>query len=211
MAATLTKISAARSEKSESISASRSISRRGRKDSLRHGRRERAGRQSHLHKADASWRRAGRRHQLRTAASGLSARIHRRSMVHRITIRELPETRRIRDGTNNRRQRRRGCKVGTIRRTIQNFAQAKRTASDDLKINSETSAGEAAYSPLPTGEVDARASGEGARIPPKALFLICLRPRPHLYLSEERSARFLSRRETFNASTPAMLIPALGQ
>jgi len=33
----------------------------------------------------------------------------------------------------------------------------------------------------------------------------------YLYLSEERSARFLSRRERFNASTPATVVPALRQ
>jgi hypothetical protein len=33
----------------------------------------------------------------------------------------------------------------------------------------------------------------------------------YLYLSEERSARFLSRRERLSASTPATLVPALWQ
>ena len=42
-----------------------------------------------------------------------------------------------------------------------------------------------------------------------APFSICPRPLPHLYLSEERSARCLSRRERCNAGTPATLIPAL--
>ena len=49
------------------------------------------------------------------------------------------------------------------------------------------------------GEVDAfHAAGEGPH------FRILLsRSLPHLYLSEERSERFLSRREKFNAGTPA--------